>query len=105
MSYRPPANKSNYGDDLTEDTWTQSTTPSATQPDYNLGNTSGGTLPLQSGSPSYSSNANSNIQSRLQQQPNQEGSLTNAALAAKSITQDDILFMRNWQRDSFFKRG
>lgn len=37
--------------------------------------------------------------------PMQRGQTNPIAALASSITQEDILFMRSWQRDSFYYRG
>ena len=99
MSYRPPP-KSLYGDsELTDDTWSQSLPISQQPPGYPQSDTRGQAL-----QPIYNQMPNPNYTTTTNVQPNQV-QVADVAAVANSITQEDILFMRGWQRDSFVYRG
>lgn len=98
MAYRPP-NKSAYGDkDFSDDTWSEPNQQPTTYSQPPSIDTIGQT-PQQSQSQALDSNYSP------QQQQNQQGFKGVAQNIAATITQEDLLFMQSWRRDSFYQRG
>lgn len=93
MSYRPPK-KSSYGDELIDDGWSQtSNTPlSAPSPiNYN-----------------QQQQQQQGVQHFGDQAPNSNQGSPQAATVFSEIppiTQEDLLFIRSWRQDSYFKRS
>lgn len=93
MSYRPPT-KSSYDDELTEDGWS-STYSQTHQP---------GSSGYQATPANYNRTQNANNSNTTSPQ-SKNSFQDDPANLGSSITQEDILFMRSWQKDSFVKRG
>lgn len=111
MAYQPPT-KSTYGDELTlDDKWNSSqSTDSYGYSDNNFGNQTGPLNKLPSPPTPVFDQPNNNYQpyERLHKQTNQPLPLSSRESfreVARSLTQEDLLFMKQWQRDSFYYRG
>lgn len=116
MSYTPTS-KSGYGDkDYTEDTWSpQGTGPNQPPP----GPSYGAPLPPNSNPQHPGMGQRMGVAGGMAQMPYSQGQSMNPQYTnmqqgqsanplvtlANTITQEDILFMRSWQRDSFVYRG
>lgn len=109
MAYRPPT-KSAYGDELTLDDKWETPAPSADTYGYS---DSSFKVPQQQlpqpPRPVFGQPANYapyQSQQPLSNQPQSNPNLTDDyKQLSNSLTQEDIVFMRQWQRDSFYYRG
>lgn len=86
MSYgRPPPRNSTYGDELVDDDYSQKTSSSS---------------PPQAAQPLNYGQQNQTINTNLASTQNQ-APITGFA----PITQEDMIFIRSWQHDSYIRRG
>lgn len=104
MSYGPPPARTPYGDqDFIKEDWPQQQTVSEHNQGipFNASTKSVYPMPPSHQAPVYGQPSPDNSLVQNLNQP----SVIPLAEATKSLTHDDILFLRSWRQDSFYYRG